>query len=167
VLLALAPFFILLLMFNAPSRFFVGWVVTTVQMVLAPIFLYVFMAFYLISIKDIVIALKISLNQGGVPAMKDAAPFVLMCFAGLFLLFQIFPLAARLAASVPQLAVTAMRASNVQQRFAAWRTSAKGAAASSPVQPPQANPVAASPSETIIRDLQEQKAALTRLGRNR
>lgn len=166
VLLALGPFFILLLMFHAPSRFFVGWVTALVQMILAPIFLYVFLAFYLQSIKGIVIDLKMSLNLGGVPAMKDGAPFVLICFAGVFLLFQIFPLAGRLAASVPQLAVTAMNASSVQQRFAAWRTSAKGPVSSSPVRP-SAHPAAASPSETIVRDLQEQKAALTRLGRNR
>ncbi|MFC2254520.1 type IV secretion system protein [Labrys portucalensis] len=169
-LLSIAPIFIILMMFNGPSRFFWGWVTTTVQVMLAPIFLYVFLAFYIVSIRPVVLALRDSMNQGGIPMMKDAAPFVLVCFSGLFLLIQVIPLAGRIAASTRVWATANEGA--IQQRLTAWGrgmqtlVSSNGRNGSSTAAAPQSSPPT-SPSESIMRDLQEQNAALRRLGRNR
>jgi type IV secretion system protein VirB6 len=99
VLLALAPFFIMLLMFQIPSRFFSGWLTGMIQVILIPVFLSTFLSFYNLGIQDAVKALALSIAKDGVPALKDAGPFVLVCLIGFFLLVQIVPLSARIAAS--------------------------------------------------------------------
>jgi hypothetical protein len=74
---------------------------------LAPIFLYAFLGFYLIAIKQLVLSLRDALNYGGMPMMKDVAPLVAACVAGLFLVLQVIPLAVRLGASSASLALSA------------------------------------------------------------
>ena len=86
IMLALAPFFIVLLMFQIPSRYFSGWLTGTIQIILIPIFLTTFLSFYNIGIQDVVKALVLSIAKGSVPAMKDAGPFVLVCLTGFFCL---------------------------------------------------------------------------------
>jgi type IV secretion system protein VirB6 len=105
IMLALGPVFILSLIFPVSSRFFSRWVTATIQTMLAPIFLYAFLGFYLIAIKQLVLSLRDALNYGGMPMMKDVAPLVAACVAGLFLVLQVIPLAVRLGASSASLAL--------------------------------------------------------------
>ena len=95
---------------------------------LTPIFLYTFLGFYLISIKRVTLALNFGLDNGGAPMMKDVAPFVLVCFSGLFLLIQVVPFAARIGASSHGIAVRALESVTTFGRGAPRRWSGRGLA---------------------------------------
>lgn len=169
VMLALAPIFIIMLMFQIPSRFFSGWLSATIQVMLIPIFLSTFLSFYILGIRSIVFALVQVLNNGDSPTMKEVGPFVLVCFSGLFLLAQIVPLAARIASSTQEWATTALgSAGNGRLRSGTMAVgrgvavSAHGSAAPSGSQLGGANP-----SETALREIQDRNAAVKRQSRNR
>jgi type IV secretion system protein VirB6 len=176
IVLALAPVFIVLLLFQGISRFFSGWVTATVQIMLAPIFFYAFLAFFLIVIKDIVITLYQSMDHGVIPGIKEIAPFVLVCFSGLFLLIQILPLSARIAGGAQQwindtIQSGAARALGSFPR-AMGRTVPRGASANSSqaIYGMPESPLGGSPSEvsdTLIRDMQDRNLAVNRQIRNR
>jgi type IV secretion system protein VirB6 len=177
VVLALAPVFILMLLFQGVSRFFSGWLTTAVQTMLVPIFFYAFLGFYLIVIKDIVIALSLSMDKGAAPGMKDIAPFVLICFSGLFLLIQIVPLSARIADGANKLLDDAIQtgASRASSMATAMAGKTGGRASSSPQLGPSGMPAssfggqpsASEVSDTLIRDIQDRNLAANRQTRNR
>ncbi|PZM13957.1 type IV secretion system protein [Rhizobium tubonense] len=179
VVLAMAPVFIVLLLFQGVSRFFSGWLTTAVQTMVVPIFFYAFLGFFLIVIKDIVIALNVSMERGGVPGMKEIAPFVLVCFSGLFLLIQIVPLSARIAGGAQKWIDDAIQtgASRAFDAFPAamGRGSARWANSKSRQQGAGGMPAssfggqqsASEVSDTLIRDIQDRNLAINRQGRNR
>ncbi|MBZ9601010.1 type IV secretion system protein [Phyllobacterium chamaecytisi] len=171
IMLALAPFFIVLLMFQIPSRYFSGWLTGTIQIILIPIFLTTFLSFYNIGIQDVVKALVLSLAKGSIPAMKDAGPFVLVCLTGFFLLAQIVPLSGRIATSSQEwftnLASHAGNASrNIASSMAAGRgvrnSSGNTSIASAPAQLSHEHT-----GETNLREVQDRSAAVNRQSRNR
>jgi type IV secretion system protein VirB6 len=175
VVLALAPGFIVLLMFQGVSRFFSGWLTTAVQTMLVPIFFYAFLGFFLIVIKDIVIGLNISMKNGAMPGAKDIAPFVLVCFSGLFLLIQIIPLSARIAGGTQSWLGDAIQ-TGAGRAFGAlpvaWRGRNAGASNSksqnaSPATTLGGAPSASEVSDTLIRDIQDRNLAINRQRRNR
>ncbi len=171
IMLALAPFFIVLLMFQIPSRYFAGWLTGTIQIILIPIFLRTFLSFYNIGVQDVVKALVLSLAKGSIPAMKDAGPFVLVCLTGFFLLTQIVPLSGRIATSSQEwftnLASHAGNASrNIVSSMAAGRgvrnSSGNTSIASAPAQLSHEHT-----GETNLREVQDRSAAVNRQSRNR
>jgi type IV secretion system protein VirB6 len=176
VMLALGPLFIILLLFQTSSRFFIGWVTATVQVMLTPIFLYTFLGFYLIAIKRVTLALKFGLDNGGTPMMRDAAPFVLVCFSGLFLLIQVVPFAARIGASSHGLAVRALENVTTFGRGAAQTMVGRSfsSGVSSPVPSHSSSGLAFMPetrrggvADTENADFQDRSAAMNRQRRNR
>ncbi len=100
VMLSLAPVFIVLLLFNASSRYFNGWLTATVQFVIVPIIVYALLGFFLSIIKDAVQALNDS-NATTTTTLKEIAPVVLAGFIGLFIMSQVIPLAALLSGGAP------------------------------------------------------------------
>ncbi|MCO4317973.1 type IV secretion system protein [Phyllobacterium sp. 21LDTY02-6] len=172
VMLALAPLAIISLIFQAPSRFFWGWLSGLVQAMLIPVFLSTFLSFYLLGAQDGIFALINSVNATNSPAMKDVAPFVAICMAGFFLLTRIFPFTARIAAGTQGWVegqstrmgwASAHRAGEqfpsgrgARSRSAGSATSYSGSHASS-----------YAGTETAMRDLQDRNASITRQGKNR
>ncbi len=173
VMLALAPIFIIMLMFRMPSRFFSGWLTATIQVMLVPIFLSTFLSFYILGVRASVMALYKAVASNEIPVMmKDVAPFVLICLAGIFLLAQIVPLAGRIASSSQEWAGGASgqegairslvnsvtgRSTRSSSRFV---SSAGG-------QPAGGQYGGSSSSDTNLRDIQDRNAAVTRQTRNR
>jgi type IV secretion system protein VirB6 len=103
VMLALAPIFIILLMFRIPSRFFAGWLTGTIQVMLVPIFLSTFLSFYILGVRAQIMVLYKAVGDNDTPlTIKDVAPFVLICFTGMFLMAQIAPFAGRIATSTQE-----------------------------------------------------------------
>lgn len=172
VMLSLAPIFIIMLMFQMPSRFFSGWLTVTFQVVLVPIFLSTFLSFYILGVRVSIMALfKVVMSPDDLPiTMKEAAPMVLICLAGVFLLAQIVPLAARIASGTQEWMVSAVskigsakislvRNDRGRNRYFSNRVgagSASGGLTGS-----------ADPTETVLRELQDRNAAVTRQGGNR
>ncbi|MHC1551058.1 TrbL/VirB6 family protein [Phyllobacterium sp. K27] len=170
ILLALAPVFIILLMFPVSSRFFSGWLSGLIQTALIPVFLYVFLSFYIFGTFDIIMAfMQVANDRNAVVTMKDTGPFVLLCFTGLFLLIQITPLTRRIAAAgqewfanVYDIAGSAIRAGS----HAVAKRSANDTSGTSPVGtqghfgPPNV-------METSLREVQDRNAAINRQNRNR
>src|SRR6202043_1079366 len=70
VLLSLAPIFIVLLLFNASSRFFNGWLAATVQNIIVPVIVYALLGFFLSIIKDAVQTLN-DANAGSATTLKE------------------------------------------------------------------------------------------------
>lgn len=178
VVLALAPVFIVLLMFQGVSRFFSGWLTTAVQTMLVPIFFYAFLGFFLIVIKDIVVALKVSMDHEAIPGAKEIAPFVLVCFSGLFLLIQVVPLSARIAGGTQRWldeaiqtsanrALGAFPAALGRRTGAVNSTSSQQNASGIPASPLGGPPSASEVSDTLIRDIQDRNLAINRQRRNR
>lgn len=100
LLLALAPVFILLLLFGATSRYFSGWLSALVQYFLVQVLVYAFLAFYISLIQQTIDTLN------GVANAKTASwatigPVVLLAVVGILLLAQINNVAAALAGGVP------------------------------------------------------------------
>lgn len=168
VMLALAPVFIIMLLFNGPSRFFSGWLTATMQVMLVPVMLYAFLGFYLLSIRDPVVALATALGETTTLSMQNAAPFVLICFVGLFLLSQVIPLAGRIAAHTSEWAVeTASKADGW------WQTTTRQSGGASAVasRMRQGDNAAASAQGGLVGapplDDQGRTASVTRLRKNR
>jgi type IV secretion system protein VirB6 len=100
LLLALAPLFILLLLFGVTSRFFSGWLGALVQYFFVQVLVYAFLAFYVSLIQQTIDALN------GVASSKSATwgtigPVVLLAIIGILLLAQINNVAAAIAGGVP------------------------------------------------------------------
>lgn len=171
VLLALAPFFIMLLMFQIPSRFFSGWLTGMIQVILIPVFLSTFLSFYNLGIQDAVKALALSIAKDGVPALKDAGPFVLVCLIGFFLLVQIVPLSARIAASSQDwFTNAASRAGSAGRNIVSAMAGGHGKENSSKITPlasASGQLGQAHSGETNLREVQDRSAAVNRQSRNR
>ncbi|MFN5718336.1 MAG: type IV secretion system protein [Bradyrhizobium sp.] len=100
LLLALAPVFIILLLFGATTRFFGGWMSALVQYFVVQVLVYAFLAFYVSLIQQSIDTLN------GVANSKSATwatigPVVLMAIIGVLLLSQINNVAAAIAGGVP------------------------------------------------------------------
>jgi len=100
LLLALAPVFIILLLFGVTSRFFSGWLGALVQYFLVQVLVYAFLAFYVSLVQQSINALN------GVASSKSASwatigPVVLLAIIGTLLLAQINNVAAAIAGGVP------------------------------------------------------------------
>ena len=100
LLLALAPLFIILLLFGVTTRFFSGWMSALVQYFLVQVLVYAFLAFYVSLIQQTIDTLN------GVANSKSATwatigPVVLLAIIGILLLSQINNMAAAIAGGVP------------------------------------------------------------------
>jgi type IV secretion system protein VirB6 len=100
LLLALAPLFIILLLFGVTSRFFAGWLGALSQYFLVQVLVYAFLAFYVSLIQQSIDTLN------GVANTKSATwatigPVVLLAIIGILLLSQINNMAAAIAGGVP------------------------------------------------------------------
>lgn len=100
LLLALAPLFIILLLFGVTTRFFSGWLSALVQYFLVQVLVYAFLAFYVSLIQQTIDTLN------GVANSKSATwatigPVVLLAIIGILLLSQINNMAAAIAGGVP------------------------------------------------------------------
>lgn len=100
LLLALAPVFIILLLFGVTTRFFSGWLGTLIQYFLVQVLVYAFLAFYVSLIQQTIDTLN------GVANTKSASwatigPVVLLAIIGVLLLAQINNVAAAIAGGVP------------------------------------------------------------------
>lgn len=100
LLLALAPVFIILLLFGATGRFFSGWLGAVAQYFIVQVLVYAFLAFYVSLIQQSIDALN------GVANAKSATwatigPVVLLAIIGILLLSQINNVAAAIASGVP------------------------------------------------------------------
>lgn len=100
LLLALAPLFIILLLFGVTTRFFSGWMSSLVQYFLVQVLVYAFLAFYVSLIQQTIDTLN------GVANSKSATwatigPVVLLAIIGILLLSQINNMAAAIAGGVP------------------------------------------------------------------
>lgn len=100
LLLALAPVFILLLLFGVTSRFFASWLGALAQYFFVQVLVYAFLAFYVSLIQQSIDALN------GVASSKSATwatigPVVLLAIIGVLLLAQINHVAASIAGGVP------------------------------------------------------------------
>ena len=100
LLLALAPVFIILLLFGVTSRFFSGWLSALVQYFVVQVLVYAFLAFYVSLIQQSIDALN------GVANSKTASwatigPVVLLAIIGVLLLSQLNNVAAAIAGGVP------------------------------------------------------------------
>lgn len=100
LLLALAPLFIILLLFGVTSRFFGGWMSALAQYFLVQVLVYAFLAFYVSLIQQSIDTLN------GVANAKSATwatigPVVLLAIIGILLLSQINNMAAGIAGGIP------------------------------------------------------------------
>lgn len=100
LLLALAPVFIILLLFGVTSRYFSGWLGALVQYFLVQVLVYAFLAFYVSLVQQSIDALN------GVASSKSVSwgtigPVVLLAIIGTLLLAQINNVAAAIAGGVP------------------------------------------------------------------
>lgn len=177
VVLALAPGFIVMLLFQGVSRFFSGWLSVAIQTMLVPIFFYAFLSFFLLVIKEVVIALKVSMDHGAAPTIKEIAPFVLICFSGLFLLAQIVPLSARIAGGAQQWLGDVLQGGAGRISLASLAAARGNDARAIHTKPSGIGPVApgvqGSPSslsemnDSLMRDIQDRNLAINRQTRNR
>ena len=100
LLLALAPVFIILLLFGATSRFFSGWLGALVQYFLVQVLVYAFLAFYVSLIQQSIDALNGVANSVTV-SWATIGPVVLLAIIGVLLLSQLNNVAAAIAGGVP------------------------------------------------------------------
>ncbi len=100
LLLGLAPFVILLLLFNASARFFSGWVNGVAMYATLQLLVYAFLAFYLTVTKPIFDKLQQALTSGQVD-WSALAPFFIVGLTGLFLAGQLPGLASTIAGGIP------------------------------------------------------------------
>lgn len=172
VMLSMAPGFIIMLMFQMPSRFFSGWLTVTLQVVLVPIFLSTFLGFYILGVRASVMALfKIVMSPDDLPiTMKEAAPVVLICLAGLFLLAQIVPLTARIASGTQEWMTSAFGKMGTGRTLSRSHEPGNDRYASHSGYTGLAHgrhSGSADATETVMRELQDRNAAIKRQGRNR
>jgi type IV secretion system protein VirB6 len=100
LLLALAPLFILLLLFGVTTRFFSGWLSALVQYFLVQVLVYAFLAFYVTLIQQTIDTLNGVANSEN-PTWATIGPVVLLAIIGILLLAQINNVAAAIAGGVP------------------------------------------------------------------
>lgn len=105
LILGIAPLMILLLLFDASSRFFSGWLSAAVMYAMLQVLVYAFLAFYLTVTQPIFAGLGAAINSGQVD-WGALAPFFLVGFTGLFLLSQLPGMAAAIAGGIPLYATT-------------------------------------------------------------
>ena len=96
ILLALAPIFILLLMFNVSRGFFEGWFRALVNYAMIPVFLYALLALVLRLIIGPLQTLTANASAGQ-DLMTYIAPFALLSIVGFVLMLQVPTLAAGIA----------------------------------------------------------------------
>lgn len=173
ILLSLAPAFIILLMFPGSSRFFSGWLCGLIQTILIPVFLYVFLSFYIFGTYDIIVAfMNVAHDHDAAITMKEVGPFVLLCFTGLFLLIQIVPLTRRIATTSQEWFANLYEGLGVSIRSGMQVGSSaviKGLAGNSTgaASSAQGQQGTASTMETSLREMQDRNAAINRQTRNR
>ena len=100
LLLALAPVFIILLLFGVTSRFFSGWLGTLIQYFLVQVLVYAFLAFYVSLIQQTIDTLNGVANTR-TASWATIGPVVLLAIIGVLLLAQINNVAAAIAGGVP------------------------------------------------------------------
>ena len=100
LILGIAPLMILLLLFDASSRFFSGWLSAAVMYAMLQVLVYAFLAFYLTVTQPIFAGLGDAINSGQVD-WGALAPFFLVGLTGLFLLSQLPGMAAAIAGGIP------------------------------------------------------------------
>lgn len=100
LLLALAPLFILLLLFPVTSRFFSGWLGALAQYFLVQVLVYAFLAFYISLIQQSISALT-GVANSTTATWATIGPVVLLAIIGILLLAQINNVAAAIAGGVP------------------------------------------------------------------
>jgi len=105
ILLGLAPLMILMLLFNASSRFFSGWLNSVVQYAVLQMLVYAFLAFYLTITQPVFANLATTMSSGSVD-WSALAPFVLIGLTGMFLLTQLPALAASISGGMPMWGLT-------------------------------------------------------------
>lgn len=105
LLLGLAPFVILLLLFNASARYFSGWLNGLVLYASLQTLCYAFLAFYLTVTKSTFDRLGQALQTGQVD-WSTLAPFFIVGLTGVYLASQLPGLAATIAGGIPIGAIT-------------------------------------------------------------
>lgn len=100
LLLALAPIFILLLLFGYLTRWFTGWVSQLIQYFVLQILVYAFVAFYLSIAQTFFDAIN-GTNGTASTGLKEVLPVVLIGVIGFLLLSQLPNLAAGIAGGAP------------------------------------------------------------------
>lgn len=100
LLLALAPIFILLLLFPVTSRFFSGWLSALAQYFFVQVLVYAFLAFYVSLIQQSIDALNGVANSTSA-TWATIGPVVLLAIIGILLLAQINNVAAAVAGGIP------------------------------------------------------------------
>ncbi|EJN02777.1 type IV secretion system protein [Phyllobacterium sp. YR531] len=174
ILLGLAPFFIILLIFPVSSRFFAGWLSGIIQTALIPVFLYVFLSFYIFGTYDIIVAfMNVTNDLQAALTMKEVGPFVLFCFTGLFMLLPIIPLTRQIATTSQEWfanvyeglggSIRAGMQAGSNALIKGLAINAKGANGAA-VQGHFGN---ANAMETSLREIQERNTATNRQNRNR
>ena len=96
VVMALAPIFICMALFDMTYRFFDGWFRLVMQYALVPVVVYGLLGFFLILMKQSIDALANSPADGD-KALTIVAPFMLMCVVGSLLLSQVLAITAAIA----------------------------------------------------------------------
>ncbi|RNJ41255.1 conjugal transfer protein TrbL [Mesorhizobium erdmanii] len=99
LLLALAPVFIILMLFGYTTRFFAGWITAIVQYMCVQILVYAFCAFFISITQTYFDAVNRS-NGAATTTLTEAAPLILICLVGVLLLSQITNVAASLAGGI-------------------------------------------------------------------
>ena len=94
LVLGIAPLMILLLLFDASSRYFSGWLSAAVMYAMLQVLVYSFLAFYLTVTQPIFASLGNAIASGQVD-WGALAPFFLVGLTGVFLLSQLPGMAAR------------------------------------------------------------------------
>lgn len=105
LLLGVAPLMILMLLFNASSRYFSGWMNGVVQYAILQMLVYAFLAFYLTVTRPIFANLSTTMSSGNVD-WAALAPFVLIGLTGLFLISQLPALASSITGGMPMYGLT-------------------------------------------------------------
>lgn len=100
LLLALAPVFILLLLFGVTSRFFSGWTSALVQYFFVQVLVYAFLAFYVSLIQQTIDTLN-GVANNKTATWATIGPVVLLAIIGILLLAQINNVAAAIAGGIP------------------------------------------------------------------
>lgn len=99
VLLAVAPIFILMLVFTNTKALFEGWLRALINFALIPIFVYALLALMLvIAYKPLDMISEVSQEEGKV--LSYAAPFILTCIVTVGVLRQVTSIAASIAGGV-------------------------------------------------------------------
>ena len=99
LLLALAPIFIILLLFDVSSRFFSGWLSTLVNYFVVQVLVYAFLAFY-ISMTQSFFDRVIAVNGATKVTLAEIAPILLIGIIGILLLAQITHVASAISGGI-------------------------------------------------------------------